>query len=174
MNIYQIDAQIRQAEEDLLNTVDFETGEITDEYTANEIKAKLDALEIDRKKKIEGACFLRKEALDTISILSDEIKRLQGLKKREERREASLKNYIGYATNGEKFKTPFVSVYSKSSESVKITDSSKLSDSYMRVKKEPDKEKIKKFIKGGGTVPGAELETTISTVISYGKADGEA
>lgn len=166
MNIYKIDEELRQAESDLMSLVDPETGEILDEVAAEALMERLEKLNIDKEKKIEGACFLRREALDTAEIIDNEIKRLQGLKKRQEKRGDNLLRYITYALKGEKFKSPFVSVYYKTTESV---EASEVPDSYMRIKKEPDKMKIKQALKKGEKVGDAQLTVSTSTIINYGR-----
>jgi hypothetical protein len=166
MNIYKIDEELRQAESDLMSLVDPETGEILDEVAAEALMERLERLNIDKEKKIEGACFLRREALDTAEIIDNEIKRLQGLKKRQEKRADNLLRYITYALKGEKFKSPFVSVYYKTTESV---EASEVPDRYMRIKKEPDKTKIKQALKKGEKVGDARLTVSTSTIINYGR-----
>jgi len=166
MNIYKIDEELRQAESDLMSLVDSETGEILDEVAAEALMERLERLNIDKEKKIEGACFLRREALDTAEIIDNEIKRLQGLKKRQEKRADNLLRYITYALKGEKFKSPFVSVYYKTTESV---EASEVPDRYMRIKKEPDKMKIKQALKKGEKVGDAQLTVSTSTIINYGR-----
>jgi len=166
MNIYKIDEELRQAESDLMSLVDPETGEILDEIAAEALMERLERLNIDKEKKIQGACFLRLEALDTAEIINNEIKRLQGLKKRQEKRADNLLRYITYALKGEKFKSPFVSVYYKTTESV---EASEVPDRYMRIKKEPDKMKIKQALKKGEKVGDAQLTVSTSTIINYGR-----
>ena len=166
MNIYKIDEELRQAESDLMSLVDPETGEILDEVAAEALMERLEKLNIDKEKKIEGACFLRREALDTAEIIDNEIKRLQGLKKRQEKRGDNLLRYITYALKGEKFKSPFVSVYYKTTESV---EASEVPDNYMRIKKEPDKTKIKQALKNGEKVGDARILANTSTIINYGR-----
>lgn len=169
MNIYEIDEEIRKAEEELFAVVDDETGEITDEERYEKLKENMDKLQIERDKKINGAAFLRREALDNIEAISNQISRLQGLKKAQENRAANLLKYITWALNGEKFKNPFISIYFKETESVEVEDTEKLPEQYIKVKKEPMKTELKKALKAGEQIEGVTLNHNTSTVISYGR-----
>ena len=166
MNIYQIDEAIRQAEEKLLAELE-ETGEITDEAQA--LMERVDALQISRDKKIEGAAFLRREALDNSEIIGNEIKRLQSLKKAQDNRADNLLKYITGALGGEKFKSPFVSVTYRNTESVDVSDIDALPEQYVRVKKEANKTDLKKALKAGEEIEGVTLQSNTSTVVNYGK-----
>lgn len=169
MNIYEIDEKMRQAEESLMLLVDEETGEITNEELFDQLKEKMDGLQIARDKKIEGAAFLRREALDNIEAISNQISRLQGLKKAQENRAANLLKYITWALNGEKFKNPYISIYFKETESVEVEDTEKLPEQFVKVKKEPMKTELKKALKAGEQIEGVTLNHNTSTVISYGR-----
>ena len=166
MNIYQIDEAIRQAEEKLLAELE-ETGEITDEAQA--LMERVDALQISRDKKIEGAAFLRREALDNSEIIGNEIKRLQSLKKAQDNRADNLLKYITGALGGEKFKSPFVSISYRNTESVDVSDIDALPEQYVRVKKEANKTDLKKALKAGEEIEGVTLQSNTSTVVNYGK-----
>lgn len=165
MKLYEIDEQIRQIESALMETVDEDTGEITDGLMANLLMDRLTDLDIAREKKIEGICLWRLETLGEAEAIGNEIKRLQKRKKAAENRAESLKQFVTEALNGEKFKTPKVSVSYKKSESVSVPNPAALPDDYVRIKLEPDKAKIKDAIKKGEEVYGATLETNVSTII---------
>lgn len=169
MNIYEIDEEMRQAEAQLFSVIDEETGEITNEELFDQLKAKLDDLQIARDKKIEGAAFLRREALDNSEIIGNEIKRLQSLKKAQDNRADNLLKYITGALNGEKFKTPFVSITYRNTESVDVSDIDTLPEQYVRVKKEANKTDLKKALKAGEEIEGVTLQSNTSTVVNYGK-----
>lgn len=157
MNIYEIDRTLLekwQAFNDMME----ETGGEMDE-AAMELYYSIDALEIDRNKKIEGAaCIWKKDALE-ITGIDNEIKRLQDYKKRMQREQERLERYLTYATGGEKYQGLQAQVGWRKSEAV-IVDEEKLPKKYM-VKKitfAPDKTEIKKLLKDGIKVKGASLE----------------
>ena len=169
MNIYEIDEQIRQVEDAIYSLADEETGEITDELMLDLLKEKMNELQIERGKKIEGAAFLRREALDNSEIIGNEIKRLQSLKKAQDNRADNLLKYITGALGGEKFKTPFISITYRNTESVDVSDIDALPEQYVRVKKEANKTDLKKALKAGEEIQGVTLQSNTSTVVNYGK-----
>lgn len=71
------------------------------------------------------------------------------------------------ATNSDKQKTPLFTVSYKKSDAVEITDLSAVPEIYINVKTErnPDKMAIKKAIKSGEKVPGAELKINMNIQI---------
>ena len=81
MTIYEIDDRIRECEGALMDAVDEETGEITDEELAQRLNKELAALDVARERKIEGACLLRREALASAEAIAAEIQRLTRMKK---------------------------------------------------------------------------------------------
>ena len=69
-----------------------------------------------------------------------------------------MKEYLSKFLGGQKFKTPKVSISYRRSESVEVTDISKLDDDYLKFA-EPtvDKTKVKKALKAGTTLQGVVL-----------------
>ena len=106
--IYEID-------NDILSCVDTETGEIIDQE-------KLDALEIEREKKIEGVILWRKDLLAEAEAVKNEAQNLSKRAKSCENKAEQLKNYISYVLGGEKFKTDRCSVSYRKTSSVVIDD----------------------------------------------------
>ena len=152
MNIYQIDEQI-------LECIDIETGEIID-------TDRLDNLYMERDKKIENVALWCKELKAEIDALANEIKSLTGRKTADQNKLESLKRYLDYALDGDKFKTTKVSIGYRKSESVEITNIGLLDDCYLRMKDpEPDKASIKKALKDGKEVNGANLVTELKIQI---------
>lgn len=165
MTIYDIDEEIRKCEKALWDSVDEETGEITDVMMAKALQDRLEQLDIERDKKIEGACLMRQEALRNSDAINNEIKRLKKLKTHEDRRANSLKNYVTFALGGKKFGTDKVSVSYRTDQVVNVINEKALPDDYIRVRLEPNRDAIKKAIKGGEVVPGAALIDSVSTII---------
>lgn len=106
--IYEID-------NDILSCVDTETGEIIDQE-------KLDALEIEREKKIEGVILWRKDLLAEAEAVKNEAQNLSKRAKSCENKAEQLKNYISYILGGEKFKTDRCSVSYRKTSSVVIDE----------------------------------------------------
>lgn len=147
MTIYEIDEAIRN----LVN----EDGEIGD-YEAFE------ALQMERDAKIENTGLWIKELLaeaDAIKKERDALKEREDAAKRKAER---LKELLGYALGGEKFKTARLAISWRESEAVEITP---VCDAWCRehgefLREKPpeiDKAAIKNALKQGGTVFGASL-----------------
>lgn len=149
MNLYQI-------EQAILDTVDKETGEIID------IEA-LDALEMERDTKVENIALWIKNLLSDADQINAEREALKSREDAAKNKAERLKKYLANYLNGAKFETPKVKVSFRKSESVDVTDISKImnlddADSYLRYKEpEPDKTAIKQAIKSGTNIPGCSL-----------------
>lgn len=147
MTIYEIDDAIRA----LVN----EDGEIGD-YEAFE------ALQMERDAKIENTGLWIKELLaeaDAIKKERDALKEREDAAKRKAER---LKELLGYALGGEKFKTARLAISWRESEAVEITPYCeavcRVDGKFLRYKApEIDKAAIKATLKEGGMVPGASL-----------------
>ena len=155
MNLYDIEYEIT-------NCVDSETGEIIDEK-------RLDALQMAREKKIENILLWIKNLKSEASAIRDEEKKLADRRQSDEKKAESLTQYVQNVLNGEKFKTPRVTVSYRKSEAVIVDDLGlmrKVCDDYLKYKDpEPDKAKIKAALKDGLPVPGCHLEKRNNMVI---------
>lgn len=92
MTIFEIDQRITEL-------VDPDTGELLD----------LDAfleLQMEREQKIESMALWVKELSATAAAIKSEIDSLADRKRAAERRCESLKRYLAYILQGEKFSTP--------------------------------------------------------------------
>lgn len=157
MNLYEIDAEIRAAIESMFDTVNEETGEV-DAGTVE----RLESLQAAKSAKIEGCGVVIKELDADISELDEEIKKLTARKKAKENRRERVAEYVKpfiEDTDEKKFETARVAFSLRSSETVNITDESAIPAEYIKFKTEtaPDKTAIKKAIKAGAVVSGAEL-----------------
>lgn len=158
MTIYEIESEI-------IGCVDMETGEVID-------IEKLNQLEMVREKKIENvACWIKEIKAEAEAIKNEKMVLAERQKVAENKVE-SLKNWLAYALNGEKFKTPKCSVSFRNTESVEVTDEGlknlmREHDELLRFKEpEPDKAKIKEAIKNDGlNVEGVGLVQKVSTII---------
>ena len=157
MKLYEIDNAI-------LDCIDMETGEVIDIEKLNE-------LQLERDTKIENvACWIKDLKAEAEAIKAEK----QALAERQkvaENKAESLKNWLAYALNGEKFKTAKCAVYFRKSESVEVTDAGikslmKEHDELLTYKApEPNKTAIKQALKDGLNVDGVQLVQKTSTII---------
>lgn len=143
-NLYEINNQI-------LDCVDMETGEIVD-------MDKLQELQLEFDQKVEGiACWI-KNLLSEAKALKEEKNNLEARQKACENKAESLKNYLQTVLGGQKFKTPKVSISYRKSEQVQVEDISKLSNEYLKFEDpKVDKTKIKQDLKAGVKLQGVQL-----------------
>lgn len=143
-NLYEINQEI-------MNCVDEETGEIIDIEMLNDLQMQFD-------EKVENiACFIKNLLADAKAIKEEEGN--LALRRRScENKAASLKKYLSDALNGQKFKTAKVSISYRKSESVDIENMKDVPEEYLKVV-EPtvDKTYAKKIMKSGIEIPGLRL-----------------
>ena len=158
MTIYEIDNEI-------MNCIDMETGEVID-------TEKLNDLQMERDAKIENVALWIKELKAEAEAIKNEEQALAERQRVAENKAESLKNWLAYALNGEKFKTSKCSVSYRNSESVEVTEEGL--DALMRDHEDlltynapkPNKKAIKDAIKNDGlTVAGVQLVQKTSTII---------
>jgi len=159
--LYEID-------QDILNCVDMETGEIIDSDA-------LDALQMEREAKLEGVALWEKDLMAEAAAVKEEADKLMARKRALDNKIAALKSWLLIALNGEKLKTPRCNVYQTHSQRVAVADEEKLIE-FLKTLDEPErflrfrepelrKDEIKKALKDDYHIPGAELEETESVVI---------
>ena len=148
MTLYEIDKALAEFELE----IDEESGEI---LNANE----LDELKMAREDKIEGISLWVKNLEAEKEAVKNEKNNFAEREKRLGKKIDSLKGYLTYALDGQKFSTPKVAVSFRKSESVHITDEYLIPDEYklFTVVKKPDKGVIKKALKDGKEIMGVEL-----------------
>lgn len=152
MKLYEIDQAI-------MDCIDMETGEIINEELLN-------GLQMERDAKIENVVLWIKELKAEAEALKAEKMAFAERQKVAENKMESLKKWLVYALNGEKFKTVRASVTFRTSDKVEIADIYKLDENYLRYKEpEADKDAIKKAIKAGQEVAGATLVPSTSVII---------
>ena len=152
MKLYEIDQAI-------MDCIDMETGEIVNEELLND-------LQMERDAKIENVALWIKELKAEAEALKAEKLAFAERQKVTENKMESLKKWLAYALNGEKFKTVRASVTFRTTDKVEVADIYKLDENYLRYKEpEADKEAIKKAIKAGQEVAGATLVENTSVII---------
>ena len=159
--LYDIDAAI-------LACVDQETGEIFD-------PEQLDALQMERERKLEGVALWVKDLNAEAAAVKEEADKLTARKRALDNKISALKMWLLMALEGQKLKTPRCNVYQTHSQRVAVADEKKLID-FLQTLEEPEKflrfkepelrkDEIKKALKDGIYIPGASLENTESVVI---------
>ena len=152
MNLYEIDQEI-------MNCVDMETGEIID-------PARLDELQMDRDTKIENiACWIKNLNADAEAFKAEK-QSFADRQKTAENKAESLKMYLANYLAGQKFSTPKVAISFRKTSSVSISDLSLIPKEYLKYEDpKPKKDEIKKAINSGKCIKGAELVTAQSISI---------
>ena len=159
--LYEIDQEI-------LECVDLETGEILD-------SDRLTALQMERERKLEGVALWVKDLNYEAQMVKEEADKLTARKKALDNKIASIKNWLLWALDGEKLKTPRCNVYQTHSTRLSVADEAELINAIQTLD-EPErflrfrapelkKDEIKKAMKDGWTFIGASLEETESVVI---------
>lgn len=150
MNIYDLN-------QEMLNCVD-ENGEVD--------IAKLQALQMQKKTKIESIALWIKDLVATADALKKEIDTLDKRKKSAENKAESLKNYLAQVLNGEKFETSKVSCSYRKSSYLYIENEQKLiewlqnnnrSDLLSFSAPELKKTDIKKCLNNDTQIAGAQI-----------------
>ena len=151
MTLYEIDQKIEAA---IINAVDEETGEITEDF------ALLDELQIEREQKIENSGLYIKNLAAEIESLKAEEKALYERRKSKEKHAEWLKGYLTYSLAGAKFETPKLALSFRKSVVVDVADVDKLPEEFKRVKTtvDADKTALKEALKGGAVIDGATLD----------------
>ena len=157
MKLYEIDNAIYEC----VN----EDGEVIDQE-------KLETLQMERDKKIEGiACWIKELAAEANAIKEEKL-RLEARQRVAENKVKSLKSYLAYALKGASFRTAKVSVSFRKTESVEVTPDGLENlmrggrDDLLKYKEpEPDKTAIKQALKDGLSVEGVRLTQNTSAII---------
>lgn len=144
-------ATLYEINKDLADCIDAETGEIVD-------VDKYESLGMAREEKIENILLWVKNLRSDAEAYKAEAKSFSDKQKAAENKADNLQGWMESVLDGEKFKTNRVQVTYRRSESVKIDDDAKLPEAFVRVKAEPNKAELKRFLKQGGKVEGARLE----------------
>lgn len=153
MSLYELDNKLKaciQLDEE--HVVDTEDGEILN-------LQQFEALQMERVQKIEGMCCYIKNKLaeaDAIDAEAYTLSHRSGVIRKEVER---CKAYLAGALYGEKFETPRCKITWRKSEVCNVLSMEEIPEEYKRTKVtiDADKTAIKKAIKAGAEVPGAEV-----------------
>lgn len=152
--LYQINKDFQNCIE---QAIDIDTGEVKDK----ELVEVLNNIKLALVEKAENIVYVIKQMDNRVDAIDKEIERLKKLKDIAVNTHESLKKYLANnLPKGEKLETDLMKISWRNSESVEITDISKLPHEYIKTKIEesPDKNKIKEAIKSGKEVSGAILK----------------
>jgi hypothetical protein len=146
-NLFNIDADLFALYTDIENN----GGEMT-----AELEQSLEITEAERLTKGEGYVHVIKQFKAQSELLKSEAKRLQDLARHYDNSVVKLSDTLlqSVISHGQ-IKTAFVTISSRRSKSVSITDESLLGAEFMRVKTEPNKTAIKEALDAGQEVAGA-------------------
>ncbi len=157
MTLYEINQEI----EAVLEEIDPETGELTDEQFE-----KLSELQIDRNTKIENYALYIKNINAEYKAVKEERQKLQSRESALANNIKRVKSNLAYLLHGEKFKTPRANIYYTTSYSTEIIDQSLIPEKYLRFKDpEPKLADIKKAIDAGEEVLGASVKQNVSIIV---------
>lgn len=144
-------ATLYEINQEILNCVDMETGEIIDMDKLGELQLAFDV-------KVENIALWIKNLLSDAEAIKAEKNKLAERQKSCENKAKSLKEYLNTYLDGQKFKTPRVSISYRKSDAVEVTDITKVKAEYLKpVEPEVDKTKIKKALKEGAKLEGVIL-----------------
>lgn len=119
----------------------------------------LDELNLAREQKIEGISLWVKNLEAEKEAVKHEKDNFADRERRLGKKIESLKGYLTYALDGQKFSTPRVAVSFRRSESVLVKDEYLIPDDYCEftVTRRPNKTNLKKALKDGKEIMGVEL-----------------
>ncbi len=153
MTLYEIN-------EAILNLVDMETGEIADAEA-------FDSLTMQKEEKLENVALWIKNLTADATAFKAEKERFAEREKAALKKAESLKSYLAYALDGQKFSTTKCAVSFRKSESIEIIDKASLPKDFVTetVTIKADKTAIKNAIKSGQEVSGAQLVENLNISI---------
>ena len=152
-------ANLYQIENEILNCVDMETGEIID-------FDRLAELQLERTAKIENLALWYKNLMSDMEAYKKEKNVFAEREKAAKNKAESIKKYLADVLSGQPMKTERVSVSFRKSEAVSIDDESAFIDYAQKHNHEDlltfkapeiNKTAIKQAIKDGEEIPGAEI-----------------
>lgn len=158
MSIYEIDNAI-------LSLFDSESGEM-----AEDAIQQFEELQMEREQKVENIALYIKDLNARAKAIKEEESALKERRAAAENKIKRLESLLSYALQGSKFETPRVAVTFRKSIKTNIDDVERCM-SYLKEfapdairYKEPEisKDAVKKLIKAGTAVPGAELVESVT------------
>lgn len=152
-------ANLYEISQEIMDAVDFETGEILDPEA-------LDALIMERDKKIENIALWIKNLTSDAAAYKAEKDAFAERQKQAENKAESLRKYLAGFLDGQKFSTEKVAISFRKSESVEITSEEGFIELAQKNGRDdlltykaptPNKTKIKAALKEGLVIPGVAI-----------------
>lgn len=148
MNLYEIKKELEEA---ILNSVDMETGEITNPEL-------LDSLNMALNEKRENIALYIKNLTCDSKAIDEEIKNLTARKRSINNKVDWLKQYLANDLQGNKFETAKVVVSFRKSKAVEINPDAEIPDEFLiQQEPKPDKTALKKAIQAGAVINGVSI-----------------
>lgn len=145
--LYELNEQLRDFELE----IDEETGEILNADM-------LDALEIERKDKIENIALWIKNLRSDAEAYKKEKESFNKKEAAAKNKADRLKDYLSEMIKGERFKSDKVEISWRRSEAVNVDMDMIPAEYVIEQAPKPDKTKIRQDLKNGILIPGATLE----------------
>ena len=156
MNLYEINSEYRAILDKCLEFAEQNSGEIPQEFSD-----KLDAIEMDRDKKIENCLLYYKNEKAMAEAIKREIDTLSARSLAHSHNADWIKGYLAHGVPaGQKMEFPGGKISWRKSTSVEIMFPEEIPEKFMSIipeRKEPDKIAIKAAITVGASVSGAQL-----------------
>ena len=153
-------ASLYEIDKSIMECLDFETGEILD-------AERLNALQMERQEKVESvALWVKNLSADAVAYKAEK-EAFAEREKAAQKKIESLKNWLSWALEGQKFSTWRCAVTFRKSEAVEIEDEAMLPPE-MKTEKitySPNKTAIKEAIKAGTEIPGCKLVERMNPTI---------
>lgn len=145
-NLYDLSKQLDEVRDDALLQ-----AKIKEEPVGDYVTPLLDSVGSNNEDTLIKAALLYKDVETFVGSISDEIKRLNNLKKIHNSELEIIKSYItDNMDEGDRLKTSQVEIKWTSSKAVEVkVDADELPDEYKRIKVEPNKKLITESIKNG-------------------------
>lgn len=153
-------ASLYEIDQEILDCIDTETGEILD-------IRRLNLLQMQRDKKVEGvACWIKNLVADAAAYKAEK----EAFAERERvaaRKAERLKEWLVTALEGQKFSSSRCVVSFWKSTAVEVDDVKHVPAELLRVKTtiDPDKTAIKTMLKAGQEIEGCRLVEKINTQV---------
>lgn len=162
MKLYDIDAALRELggmlDAGVAEAVDGETGEIID------IAAALEAMQIERERKIDGVACMVKEMMAEVAAIANERRALAARQDAKDRQLDALRAWLQAALTDDTgtarpFESPRTVIRFRRVKTVQVDGGAALPLEYQRIKTtiEPDKAALREALKAGQVIPGAAL-----------------
>lgn len=163
MKTYDIKSEFFDIYEMMENSVisDSETGEVTEDNTEL-LKEMLAELKNNRGEKLDNIEYIKRELKLSEEALKQESTRLRERAKMFENNIKKLADLQDFLLAGDKEKTDKFTYFYGKSESLEITDESKVPDTYISFEPKIDRTGLKSSVKGGLVIDGIIIKEKIS------------